>query len=274
MKAYNDAIYLSEAERAVLSTWTLERGLRRLPTPEFCADEQHAEEQDAHRFALRRVIADSAPRSISERLDRILINLAIRSDEPGAKIAVTHDHLYLFYSTSVRQMIFFGQALAARGWIDRFDRVPEEIKMTVEGWTRLADLEREPGNPAQAFVAMSFRPELDPAWEEGLRPGIEDGGYSPLRVDKREHNDKICDVIVAEIRKSALLVADVTLQRQGVYFEAGLAMGLGMPVIWCCRKDDLENCHFDTRQYNHIEWASPQELRKKLTRRIEATIAR
>ena len=67
-------------------------------------------------------------------------------------------------------------------------------------------------------------------------------------------------------------MADVTNHRQGVYFEAGYALGLGIPVIWTCRKDDLDNCHFDTRQYNHIVWETPEELATALEHRIRATI--
>jgi hypothetical protein len=49
-------------------------------------------------------------------------------------------------------------------------------------------------------------------------------------------------------------------------------MGLGMPVIWTCREDDVDNLHFDTRQYNHIVWAEPADLKEKLALRIEATL--
>ena len=67
-------------------------------------------------------------------------------------------------------------------------------------------------------------------------------------------------------------MADFTGQRGGVYFEAGFAMGLGIPVIWTCRDTDINDLHFDTRQYNHIPWANPKELRVRLQNRIEATI--
>ncbi len=87
-----------------------------------------------------------------------------------------------------------------------------------------------------------------------------------------EFNDKVCDRMVAEIRRSRFLVADVTGQRQAVYFEAGYAMALGLPVIFTCREDEIDNCNFDTRQYNHIVWKSPEDLRERLKSRIEATI--
>lgn len=94
----------------------------------------------------------------------------------------------------------------------------------------------------------------------------------PVRIDLLQHNEKICDKILAEIRSCQFIIGDFTLQRAGVYFEAGFAMGLGRPVIWTCREDDFENTHFDTRQYNHIVWDTPEDLREKLTNRIRATI--
>ncbi len=58
----------------------------------------------------------------------------------------------------------------------------------------------------------------------------------------------------------------------GVYYEAGFAEGLGIPVIRTVRKDSLGELHFDTRQYNHIVYESQDELRVKLKNRIMATI--
>ena len=48
--------------------------------------------------------------------------------------------------------------------------------------------------------------------------------------------------------------------------------GLARPVIWSCKKDDFDNVHFDTRQYNHIVWQTPADLREQLRDRIKATI--
>ena len=38
------------------------------------------------------------------------------------------------------------------------------------------------------------------------------------------------------------------------------------------RKDTLEKVHFDTRQYPHIVWETPEELRDGLTKRISAVL--
>lgn len=53
-------------------------------------------------------------------------------------------------------------------------------------------------------------------------------------------------------------------------------MGIDIPVIWTVRndKDEVGSLHFDTRQYRHIIWDNPEDLRKQLLARIEANIPR
>jgi hypothetical protein len=145
-------------------------------------------------------------------------------------------------------------------------------RLTVKGWETVSPIG---GNVAgRCFVAMSFHESLTPAFENGIKPAIEvDCGFSAYRVDQSEHNDQITDKIIGGILSSQFLVADFTGQRQGVYFEAGYAKGLGRPVIWACHADEANLLHFDTRQYNHVLWKTPAELRVKLTDRIRATIA-
>ncbi len=119
---------------------------------------------------------------------------------------------------------------------------------------------------------MAFDPSLDDAYATGIEPAIRATGLSVIRVDKVEHNGVVTDLIQAEIRRAQVTIADVTLQRQGVYFEAGLALGLGRIVIWSCREDEIKQVHFDTRQYSHVVWKDPADLRSKLETRIRATV--
>jgi hypothetical protein len=151
-------------------------------------------------------------------------------------------------------------------------RPQRNLALAVQGWERLGG-GPSPEVSGRCFIAMSFDPSLDQAFANGIRPAIDDDlGYEVVRVDKIHHNEKICDKILAEIRRAQFLVADVTKQRQGVYFEAGFAMALGRPVIWSCKQNDFPNVHFDTRQYNHIVWDNPGDLRDKLRERVLASI--
>ena len=125
---------------------------------------------------------------------------------------------------------------------------------------------------------MWFDDSMKDAYENGIKLGIEDAGYNPLPINRKEHINKIDDEIIAEIRRSRFVVADFTHgdtgARGGVYYEAGFAHGLNIPVIFTCRKDVLEDIHFDTRQYNHIPWEPEKlvEFRKALADRISAVI--
>ena len=121
---------------------------------------------------------------------------------------------------------------------------------------------------------MSFQPEFTELYDDGIVPGITAAGYEPFRIDRTEHSNRIDDEIIASIKRSRFLVTDFTTQRGGIYFEAGYAFGLGLGVIWLVRADELENVHFDNRQYNFIRW-QPNEwetLQRALKNRIEATI--
>jgi hypothetical protein len=86
------------------------------------------------------------------------------------------------------------------------------------------------------------------------------------------HLNKVDDEIIAEIRRSRFLVADVTCEpgkvRGGVYFEAGFAMGLNIPIIWTCKETSMNDLHFDTRQYPHIVWKHSADLYTQLKARI------
>jgi nucleoside 2-deoxyribosyltransferase len=128
------------------------------------------------------------------------------------------------------------------------------------------------GIPGRCFVAMAFDASLDAAYFEAIKPAIVSAGYEPVCMKERFTNDNICDVILAEIRKSQFVVADFTLQKGGVYFEAGFAKALGKEVFWTCQADDFHNLHFDTNHYGHIKWATPEDLRTQLEARIVAEL--
>lgn len=150
--------------------------------------------------------------------------------------------------------------------------------LTVQGYERLAEIDYTTKDSSQAFVAMWFDKSMNEVWGNGFRSAIEDAGYKPVRIDKKEHVNKIDDEIIAEIKRSRFLVADFTQgtdgARGGVYYEAGFARGLDIPVIFTCRKDVLGKIHFDVRQYNTITWEKNKmsELRKNLKNRISAVI--
>jgi hypothetical protein len=149
---------------------------------------------------------------------------------------------------------------------------PQGERLTPKGYMFADQLRSKRAASSQAFVAMWFTDEMEAAYRDGLELGIRNAGFAPMLIRKKEHVNKIDDEIIAEIRRSAFIVADFTGHRQNVYFETGFAIGLGLQVIWTCRKDHIPELHFDIRQYNCIDWESEAELAERLRRRIEAML--
>jgi hypothetical protein len=150
------------------------------------------------------------------------------------------------------------------------------IRLSLSGYNYIAVQRTKQVDSTQAFIAMWFDKSMNDIYEGGIEPAILDAGYKPLRIDRKEHSNKVDDEIIAEIRRSRFLVADFTSERDrprgGVYFEAGFAQGLNLPVIWTCKSDLIDQLHFDTRQFNHIVWVAAADLRKALTNRIVAVV--
>jgi hypothetical protein len=120
---------------------------------------------------------------------------------------------------------------------------------------------------------MWFDESLQDAWTSGIYEGIRTAGYQPVRIDKEDYVGGVADEIMAEIRRARFVVADYTGQRNGVYFEAGFALGLGLTVIPTCRADEVpDKLHFDIKHLNILPWTSPAELAEGLNRRIRAVI--
>ena len=230
-------------------------------------------------------------RKVDDRADSILRYLSAKSKILGTR--VNFDLNWSVYQVNEDPKKTFYELLAHSGCVGEDDfrfllkylehrrliklyHAPWSCILTVEGHDRVSDLEIVRSDSTTAFVAMWFNCSLTDAWERGIEPAIRDVGYKPVRIDRKEHLNKIDDEIIAEISKSRFVVADFTHgadgARGGVYYEAGFAHGLNIPVIFSCKKDVMDKVHFDTRQYNHIVWETAGELRKKLTNRIAAVI--
>lgn len=220
------------------------------------------------------------PRTVPERLDRCLCNLGRLSPTGGHELSIDRSETSLVFATTAQEAQFNIQSLVEYGFLAEATQSREAlvVVITPEGWRRfelLTQGSRTLENPV--FVAMWFgdaenKSTMDDAYQTGILPAIEEAGFRATRVDLTEHNDWIMDKVLGDIRVAPFVVADFSGNRNGVYFEAGFARGLGIPVIHTCRANDLEQAHFDTKQLNHVLWKAPADLHKTLYHRIAGTI--
>ena len=181
---------------------------------------------------------------------------------------------YLANSLTERGLIEKGDSQLGN-WVIQFGFL---CRVTVEGYVAIERTKTE-RKPDQCFVALWFNPETDALYDKAIAPAVETAGYKPIRID-RETNfiGKIDDQIIAEIRQSRFVIADFTHDERGargsVYYEAGLAHGLDIPVLFTCRDDQIDELHFDTNHFLHLGWPAdtPERLIEPLMNRIIANI--
>ena len=220
---------------------------------------------------LRRVSNMRLP-GLRERASRVLVKLARdRSDALFSRAAVAQDLELQGRSYSLNEGAV---DLLIRILLDdnslRFDG--GSCAVTPKGLLAAEALQAGAFNFAQGFVAMWFDGDLRDAWINGFDPGIRAAGFRPFRIDNKDYVGGITGEIMAEIRRSRFVVADYTGQVNGVYFEAGFALGLGLTVIPTCRADEIPKLHFDIKHLNTLLWNTPAELAHGLNKRIRAVI--
>ncbi len=143
------------------------------------------------------------------------------------------------------------------------------IRLTPQGYTKVDAIQRNTSKGKSVLVAMKFGDDTKDL-RVAIRQGITDAGYEAIFIDEVQYNDFITPELLKHIRDSKFVVADLTHQNNGAYFEEGYAMGLGKPVIQLCNKGT--KLHFDIAQKNTIMWENESDIPERLYNRIKATI--
>jgi hypothetical protein len=135
------------------------------------------------------------------------------------------------------------------------------LSLKMPGWKLYHELKRRVVASRKAFMAMQFGDAtLDRVFEQCFRKAASRAGFDLRRVSDRPGAGNIDAQIEAGIRASRFLVADLTHGNHGAYWEAGMAHGLGLPVIYTCEKSVFEHSdkakrpHFDTSHHVTIVW--------------------
>ena len=215
------------------------------------------------------------PKAIDEKLNKLL---QVYDNKAGNYYNIEFQGLELDVIAEAavkdqRELIGLRQILAELNFISDLTNTGR-TRITGKGWMRVNELRKEYTNSNTAFIAMWYDKTTE-EYQRAVIAAVQKCGFKPVIVNREEFSNFIMDEVITFIRQSRFLIADFTAHQEldskealktqqgvrgGVYWEAGMAFGLGRPVIHTC-EDALESkrrVHFDVDQFNTIYWRNEE----------------
>ncbi|MDR3348007.1 MAG: nucleoside 2-deoxyribosyltransferase [Acidaminococcales bacterium] len=259
--------------------------------PKIIASKKRNEENLYHIDEIRKYY----PLTMSKRIDMVMALLATEIETfntymPAYHKADAYNYCYFYMPANSGENEISQEAkamtnmLKKKGYIDfQSPSNQEEITFALKGWKKIEKFSRKSWN---VFVAMAFSPNKDAGTKEEkekqqyiidraehcIKQAFQGTEYIPVIVKDKQHTNYIMTEIINDIESAAFVVADLTFQKPGVYFEAGYAKALGKEVIMTCHTSDFDNRHFDVTQHNTIKWDIGEEKETEFITRLKNMI--
>lgn len=169
-----------------------------------------------------------------------------------------------------RGEIIFARPLTMGGGYD-------DVNLSLEGWKIYETEKRGMVAGNYGFIAMQFNDsELETFVQDVVKPTVEKTGFSLVDVRDVARAGIIDNIIRNQIRAARFVIADLTHDNNGAYWEAGYAEGLGKPVIYICEKAKFEEkrTHFDTNHCTTVLWSRDNDdgFSKELTATLRLSL--
>lgn len=210
------------------------------------------------------VISSRIPVTIEDKGYRLLQYLYRHSEAPGDTIVIQplSSSYNLTYSPNLQELVYIIDKLINEQFIIREGMT---FKLTGEGWNEAAAIAG--GKKLKpCIILLSDAEELHTEWMEKLLPKIEQFGYTPRLLRHTTQNREPYSLELIE--ESKLIIADLTGQSPEVYFMAGYALGLNIPVIWTVNSSDADNLFVQVKNIRPIVWDTAEELAVLLQQKL------
>jgi hypothetical protein len=232
---------------------------------------------------IRDVLKRPLPRP-KEQADLLIRWLARNSPGPGEPVAIApKTHAGVIGAKSAAGLAMVVDHLFSEGLIGGYQMsVHDEpghaqAMLSFRGWEYYEQLAKGGAVYRKAFMAMKFGDSaLEKMLTTAFRPAAAAAGFELFKLDDVPKAGLTDDRLRVEIQASDFVVADLSHNNLGAYWEAGYAEGLGKPVIYTCEraKFDATKTHFDTNHHLTITWDAdnPSEAENALKATIRATL--
>lgn len=225
------------------------------------------EEKVTLTFSDLETIANSPkiPVTIEDKGNRLLQYLYRHSGSAGDPVVIQplSGSYNLTYSPNLQELVYIIDKLINEQLLIREGMT---FKLTDTGWSEAAA--GAGGKKLKpCLILTAEKKELRLEWQEMLLPKIEQFGYLPrlLTQDSTHNHDHDTLALIADSR---LIIADLTGQSPEVYFAAGYALGLSIPVIWTVNSSAADELNVHVQAIRPIVWDTAEELAVLLRQKL------
>ncbi len=134
-----------------------------------------------------------------------------------------------------------------------------DYDLGAQGWEIFESTYNISASGNYGFIALKFNePELDSFIERVVKPATLSIGYGISDMRDFSQAGLIDNLMRNRIRESAFVIAELSHDNLGAYWEAGFAEGIGKPVIYMCNKEKFLDfqTHFDVNHYTTLLWSN------------------
>lgn len=228
--------------------------------------------------------------STKEQADKLILYIGDRVKELGRPIPELSGFYENIGSPDQESADEVLEKLAKEGFVERKtlarvitgkpvaeERVFFEVDLTEKGWNRYDKKKQGRHTGNYGFIAMEFK---DPGFtrfvNEVVKPEVKSKtGYDLVDMRDVGRAGLIDEIMRKHIKDAKFVIADLTHDNLGAYWEAGYAEGLGKPVIYTCEEEkfEAEGTHFDTSHFTTVFWSESGD-NKDFCKKLTSTILR
>jgi hypothetical protein len=151
--------------------------------------------------------------NVPQKAEKLLIYLSKKYPIPGETFDISLKDPYFLsvtWSQNETELSFIMLDYLTRDRNYLTLQSSTSMRISTAGWGYIDSLYQVNPESQIAFVAMWFDKKLDDLYLGAIHPAIQSAGYEPLRIDLHQHDNRIDDEIIAMIRRSRFLVAELT----------------------------------------------------------------
>lgn len=228
------------------------------------------------------------PKNLSELIDQIILNIAFYIKTIGAKInniyltnindrqyarkSALLKTLFCIYDNNLDQISILLKHLEKLGYIEPLSIGVFNLTLSFQGWMRVEKLQKDTSALNQAYLIASSKESMKDCRNK-MKKALADLGFVTKFSDETFYTRPVTREIFYELRRSKIVVADLTYYKPHVYYETGYAEALNKPVIYTCKKGYYVRRQFDINHNNTIKWESTNHLYKALINRVLAVLS-